>query len=240
MNLASIALATQLSLALGTTPAEVAASELPLLFKRCAPSVAPETMAAVVRVESAANPYAIGVVGGRLERQPHSLEEAVITAEALERAGWNFSVGLAQVNRFNLARFGLTYRTAFEPCANLRAGSKLLEECYLRAVASQSRDALGDAVSCYYSGNFERGHRQEPDGSPSYVSLVLKRPASAPEKSAPPSRDPSLSSPATAALTPGVVESVDPRTAISDPRRPQPKPDAPPAEPQPAAQPVVF
>jgi type IV secretion system protein VirB1 len=152
------------------------AAELIGLLKRCAPTVAPETMAAVIRVESAGHPFAIGVVGGKLERQPHSLDEAVATAEALERAGRNFSVGLVQVNRFNLARFGLTYRTAFEPCANLRAGSKLLEECYLRAVAARHPDPLAAAVSCYYSGTFSRGFQQEPDGQASYVGLVLRRP----------------------------------------------------------------
>ncbi|EPT7341098.1 hypothetical protein ACVR8P_005750 [Pseudomonas aeruginosa] len=37
-----------------------------VLAQQCAPTVAPQTMAAVVQVESSFNPYAIGVVGGRL------------------------------------------------------------------------------------------------------------------------------------------------------------------------------
>src|SRR3989339_1535530 len=59
-------------------------------------------MQRVVAVESSYNPFAIGVVGGRLARQPRSLDEAVATARMLEAKGRNFSVGLAQVNRHNL------------------------------------------------------------------------------------------------------------------------------------------
>lgn len=94
------------------------------LAQQCAPTVASQTMAAVVNVESRYNPYAIGVVGGHLARQPRNLNEAVATAQALQNAGWNFSVGVSQVNRYNLPKHGLSYGQAFEPCSNLRAGSK--------------------------------------------------------------------------------------------------------------------
>ena len=47
------------------------------LAQQCAPLVSPVTMAAIVRTESGFNPYAIGVVRGRLVRQPASLVEAV-------------------------------------------------------------------------------------------------------------------------------------------------------------------
>lgn len=59
-----------------------------------------EVMHHVVLVESSYNPYAIGVVGGRLARQPRSLSEAVSTARMLEQRGYDFSLGLAQVNRY--------------------------------------------------------------------------------------------------------------------------------------------
>ena len=65
----------------------------------CAPLVHPATaQALVVEVESGFNPHAIGVVGGALERQPRSRAEALATARRLQRSGWNFSVGLAQIN----------------------------------------------------------------------------------------------------------------------------------------------
>ena len=88
-------------------------------------AVPQEIMRHVVRVESAGNPYAIGVVRGRLVRQPRRLDEAVATARMLEERGFNFSLGLAQVNRYNLRKYDLaTYEKAFDPCANLVAGSE--------------------------------------------------------------------------------------------------------------------
>lgn len=118
-------------------------------------AVPTEVMHHVVRVESSYNPYAIGVVGGRLVRQPKHLPEAIATARMLESRGFNFSIGLAQVNRYNLDKYGLdTYEKAFEPCANLSAGSKILAECYQRANGD-----WGKSFSCYYSGNFSTGFR---------------------------------------------------------------------------------
>jgi type IV secretion system protein VirB1 len=122
-----------------------------------------DVMAYVVQVESSFNPWAIGVVGGRLVRQPRSLPEAVSTAHALEREGRDFSVGLAQVNVRNFAQAGFhDYASAFEPCANLVAGARILADCHVRAGGDWPR-----AFSCYYSGNFSRGFR---DG---YVARVL-------------------------------------------------------------------
>jgi type IV secretion system protein VirB1 len=145
------------------------------LAQACAPTVAPQTMAAVVNVESGYNPYAIGVVGGRLARQPGSLEEALATAKQLSSDGWNFSVGIAQVNRYNLPRYEITYEQAFDPCTNLRIGSKILEECFIRASKQkpEAQAALQAAFSCYYSGNFSRGFKADVLGKPSYVEKVL-------------------------------------------------------------------
>ncbi|WP_206413352.1 lytic transglycosylase domain-containing protein, partial [Lysobacter enzymogenes] len=113
-----------------------------------------EVMHHVVRVESSFNPYAIGVVGGRLVRQPKTLPEAVATVRMLERRGYNFSIGVAQVNRYNLGKYGLdSYEKAFDVCPNLQAGSRILAECYQR-----SQD-WGKSFSCYYSGNFVTGFR---------------------------------------------------------------------------------
>lgn len=145
------------------------------LAQECAPTVAPQTMAAVVNVESSYNPYAIGVVGGRLARQPQNHEEAVATAKQLETDGWNFSLGVAQVNRHNLPKYQITYAQAFDACTSLRVGSKILEECYVRAskLTPDPQAALHAAISCYYSGNFTRGFKPDVAGKPSYVHKVL-------------------------------------------------------------------
>ncbi|MDP4573453.1 lytic transglycosylase domain-containing protein [Pseudomonas sp. LPH60] len=145
------------------------------LAQQCAPTVAPQTMAALVQVESKFNPYVIGVVGGRLERQPKTPQEAAATARALEQGGWNFSMGIAQVNRYNLSPYKLDYQSVFDPCANLRVGSKILEDCYTRAKNSiaDNQAALQAAFSCYYSGNFTRGFKPDKTGGLSYVQKVL-------------------------------------------------------------------
>ncbi|CCG39374.1 MULTISPECIES: lytic transglycosylase domain-containing protein [Xanthomonas] len=155
------------------TPAQPLAFEK--LAAECAPDVHPTTLKGVVSTESSWNPYAIGVVGGRLDRQPRSLAEAVATARELERQGFNFSMGLGQVNRYNLAKYGESYETVFEPCRNLKAGSAILKDCFQRAKAQMGDDqqALRAAFSCYYSGNFTRGFRPDKAGQPSYVQKVV-------------------------------------------------------------------
>lgn len=126
-------------------------------------AVPADVMHHVVQVESSYNPYAIGVVGGRLARQPRSLPEALATVRMLERRGYDFSLGLAQVNRPNLRKYGLaSYARAFETCPNLQAGARILAECNARAGGD-----WGKAFSCYYSGNFSAGYR---DG---YVQKVF-------------------------------------------------------------------
>jgi type IV secretion system protein VirB1 len=155
------------------------------LAQQCAPQVSPVTMAAIVRTESGFNPYAIGVVHGQLVRQPASQAEAVATAHALAAGGWNFSVGLAQVNRANWLAYGLNEQSAFEPCRNLAAGAAILQACFESARRAQpdsrvdSQSALRASLSCYASGNFATGYRT------GYVQRVvnsvgLPAPSSAP------------------------------------------------------------
>jgi type IV secretion system protein VirB1 len=118
-------------------------------------AVSAEVMQHIVNVESGANPYAIGVVGGHLVRQPQNLGEALATVHMLDSKGYNYSLGVAQVNRANLGKYGLdSYEKAFQTCPNLSAGSNILAACY-----SNSGGNWGKAFSCYYSGNFTTGYR---------------------------------------------------------------------------------
>ncbi len=139
------------------------------LAMACAPMVHTGTAHALVAVESGFNPHAIGVVGGALQRQPRNRAEALATVTQLQSAGWNFSVGLAQINVHNFKRLGLTPSTAFEPCENLRAMQAVLTECFDRSAFDRSfvdasghasgQASLRQALSCYYSGNFTTGFR---------------------------------------------------------------------------------
>ena len=146
--------------------------DLAALVLTCAPLVAQDTARALIQVESGGNPFAIGVVGGALMRQPANLPEALATVTALEAAGWNYSVGLGQINKRNFERYGLSTSTAFDPCANLTAMQGILGECFSRASRrlagnTPKQAALRDAFSCYYSGNFLTGHQH------GYVGKVL-------------------------------------------------------------------
>ncbi len=152
------------------------------LAAQCAPGVHPTTLQGIVQTESGWHPYAIGVVGGRLARQPRSHAEAVATAQELARQGYNFSLGLGQVNRYNLARLGETYASVFHPCRNLKAGSAILQDCYQRARARfrHEQQALHAALSCYYAGNFQRGLQPDGPGQNSYVERVVANSARPP------------------------------------------------------------
>ncbi|MCV2438588.1 lytic transglycosylase domain-containing protein [Paucibacter sp. DJ2R-2] len=128
----------------------------------CAPAVHVDTARALVAVESGFNPNAIGLVGGMLDRQPRHLAEAVATARALHAVGWNFSVGLGQINVRHFKRLGMALETAFSPCANLAGMQTVLTECFKRAAPNKGQgldpqSALRRALSCYYSGNVITG-----------------------------------------------------------------------------------
>ena len=126
---------------------------------QCAPAVAISTMRAMASVESSFNPHALGVVNGRLVRQPTNLLEAVSTVKALQSKGVGFSAGLVQIYVKNWPAYNLDAETVFDPCANLRAAQGILTDCYRRATrASDGQQvALKKAISCYYSNNFVTG-----------------------------------------------------------------------------------
>jgi type IV secretion system protein VirB1 len=139
--------------------AAAAPADFASLARQCAPDVHPALLGRVASVESSGNPYAIGVVGGHLARQPTNLPEALATVNALDAGGWNYSMGLVQVNVHNLARYGQSAQGIFEPCTNLRTGAVILKECYARAKPhfAQAVDAVHAALSCYSSGDLARG-----------------------------------------------------------------------------------
>ncbi|SUO96177.1 type IV secretion system lytic transglycosylase VirB1 [Suttonella ornithocola] len=121
-------------------------------FLGCPIVVPPEQMSAIVRTESSANPYAIGIVGHYLSRQPSNENEALAVVTALKDGDYNYSVGLSQINKINFYRY-LSFSKLFDKCSNLLAGSKILKACYERL-----KD-WGQAYSCYYSGDSITGFK---------------------------------------------------------------------------------
>lgn len=144
--------------------------DLTALVHQCTPAnVSPQTMSAIMRVESAHRPLAIGYKIIRkhdrkefaLNAQPRTLEQAVHWARWLTANGYEFDAGTAQVHSTNFQKYGLTIETAFDSCQNIRAGALILKDCYARALPrfGEEQTALRAALSCYQSGNFSTGFR---------------------------------------------------------------------------------
>lgn len=156
------------------------------LISQCAPSADPQTMQALVKIESNFNPYAIAInypkgtsKSKRLKfKQPTTEKQAkqiIHTLKAKKYKYKNYSVGLMQVNSGNFKKYGLNANNMFDACKNLEVGAKILEHCYLTAKSTypqSSEEKLWKmAYSCYNSGDLTRGFKKEYNGS-SYVELI--------------------------------------------------------------------
>ncbi len=171
-------------------------TDMHALAATCAPTVAAETLISVAKVESGFNPLAIGVNGApRITVRAKSAAEAARQASALIAAGRSVDLGLAQINGRNLGWLGLTVEAAFDPCRNLAAAARVLQDGYGRsgAEAVGEQPALRTALSFYNTGNARRGFAN------GYVAKVEKAAAQmvpaiqaeppAPEPEPPPSWD---------------------------------------------------
>jgi type IV secretion system protein VirB1 len=131
------------------------------LAARCAPSVAFETLAAIMRTESGFRPFALGVNGpGGGPVFPATREAAVALAtDLVQRQGRSVDLGLMQVNSGNLRALRLTVEEALDPCTNLAAGARILREGYAAARRSEAdpQQALRIAFSRYNTGHPKRG-----------------------------------------------------------------------------------
>lgn len=142
------------------------------LAQQCAPQIHTTTMTTLIQHESVNNPYAIGVNGNYVLRaQPRTLEEAVKKATWLQKNGYNFDAGLAQINIRNARKMGLSIKDLFDPCKNISAAAVILSNCYTRAAKRYPNEqkALRAALSCYNTGNFKHGF------SNGYVGKVVSK-----------------------------------------------------------------
>ena len=128
------------------------------LIQLCAPHVAASTIERIVQTESAGDIYALNVNGyGRVRTS--SPDVAVATAQSLIDEGYSVDLGLMQINSRHLTELHLTVAQAFEPCANLKAGARILQEAYRQAagVFGPGQRALQAALSTYNTGDPSRG-----------------------------------------------------------------------------------
>ena len=136
--------------------------------RKCAKNIDADTFQAIARTESSFNQFAIGVVKGRLLKQPTNLAEAIAAVQTLRKRNYNFSMGLVQINKQHMDKFGLTDESVFDICTNLRVGGEILKDCFAIAKGNEQQ-RLQQALSCYYSGNFRTGFKS----SDNYVKRVV-------------------------------------------------------------------
>lgn len=132
------------------------------LSARCAPSVAPETLAAIAWVESRFDPLAIGINGpGARPPRSSNRAEAGRHARRLLAGGANVDLGLAQINSDNLDWLGLTVEEAFDPCRSLAAAATVLRAGYRPTgdTVQARQTALRVALSRYNTGDAVHGFR---------------------------------------------------------------------------------
>ncbi|MBR5941022.1 MAG: lytic transglycosylase domain-containing protein, partial [Neisseriaceae bacterium] len=62
---------------------------------------------------------------------PVNKAEAIEAVKWLRKQGYNFSMGIVQVNVKNMPKYGLTDESIFDVCENLRVGGAILKDCFI-------------------------------------------------------------------------------------------------------------
>ena len=150
--------------------------DLSALVQQCAPNAGPHAMAAIVKTESAGNPWRIGDNTTGQSFTLLSKGAAVSKATDLAAQGHNLDLGLGQINIHNLPKLGLTINQVFDPCTNLNAASQVLNWGLSRAekLNGQTLASLYGAISAYNTGSLTAGFKN------GYVQQVARNVDAAP------------------------------------------------------------
>lgn len=135
-------------------------------YAACGPWVHPDTIAAVVAVESGSRPWTIGT--------PHGAYYATSEGQAAEylahamRTEVSVDIGLMQINSQWIERLQIAPESLLDPCTNVRVGAAILSVDFV-AAAHPGRTRLQTliaALSMYHSGT--------PNAAMGYAIKVLK------------------------------------------------------------------
>jgi type IV secretion system protein VirB1 len=144
------------------------ATALLALASQCAPTVAPETVLAIIQTESGGEPFALNVNGGRQPARQANAADSATTARRYVAAGYSVDLGLSQINSRNMRWLGLTWDNVFDPCTNVAALGRVLTTNYNSVKAGRDpQTALRVALSMYNTGSQTRGFRN------GYVAKVV-------------------------------------------------------------------
>lgn len=157
------------NLALLQVPTVRASSDLllpvPALVARCAPEIHPQTLTAIISVESSGWPWTLNDnTEGRSYEEP-SYATAVQLADHLVSAGHSVDLGIAQINSGNLSGLHTTIAQVFDPCTNVEKAGQILYHCYQRAQSHfgpviarwYPTTMVRYALSCYNTGSLFAG-----------------------------------------------------------------------------------
>lgn len=140
---------------------------LHLLEKQCAPQVSTTTLAAIIRVESGGNPLAVWNNTTRSMLSFNNSRQAAAYVRQAMQAGQKVDVGLGQVDTENFRAYGLTPKTAFNVCSNIRVAGMILTRDYQAAKEKYGpgQTALYHAFEAYNSGRL--------NGDTQYANRIL-------------------------------------------------------------------
>jgi hypothetical protein len=146
----------------------VSAAALALALNACAPEVHPETMSAIVEVESGGDPFAIHDNATDHAYLGLSREQAVSLAQRFLADGpdsercqiararhryCSFDAGIAQINSSNFTHYHLSPETVFAPNVNLWAAGDLMYSAWQTAVhESRVRPSVWSRELATYGG----------------------------------------------------------------------------------------
>lgn len=157
-------------------------ASLTALFLLCAPDVSPVTLNAVIKTESGGNPYQVANVSDGVSRSFNDADAAVKYLNELSGANKRFSAGLMQIYSGNFSALGLTNKSVFQPCENIKAGASILKENYQKQTGNDTQANVLKSLSMYYSGNDKSGFIKEKQfKNTSYVERVQNNVYTVPE-----------------------------------------------------------
>jgi len=141
------------------------------LCATCGSDVHPATIQAIIEVESGGNPLAILDNATGKSYKPKDRTQAIRIAADLLAQGHSLDMGLMQINSQHLKKRKIDYRQLFDPCINIRAGTKILAEFYSIHTRNHPQDPpdliLLKSLSSYNTGTPYRGSK--------YVSKILRK-----------------------------------------------------------------
>jgi type IV secretion system protein VirB1 len=133
-------------------------------YVECLFQVHPDTATQIINHESGGHPNAINVnaMHGKprpVYTQPKKRQDAVTLAKRFIQQGYTVDMGLMQINSNNLQPYGVTTEEIFDPCINIRIGSRILYNAYQRTILTtpDPQNALLKALSVYNTGDMRRG-----------------------------------------------------------------------------------